>query len=324
MSFVELFFSYFKPQPLTLLQRPPFYHKTILDPELIQAKLNKEFSYAREQQEQSKLPSRVTFYTPANAFLNAPAETHSEIHTETAQVGAYQAKIASYQGLRPTMEDAHIAQMLPCFKKQIPLFGIFDGHNGKKASHFLKEKLPFYLTHYLEKFNPSGNFTDTGIWNALKHAFIELDHDFTGPEGSTATICLLINGHIWTANLGDSRAILTPNIQLSEDAKPTNPRYQNSIFKRGGFVLWDRINGNLAVGRAFGDHGLPVPHAPKITKHPILPKSHLLIACDGLWDVASTAHVSAHIEKDPNPAHVVYKAAYAGSTDNISVLIVKL
>ena len=58
------------------------------------------------------------------------------------------------------------------------------------------------------------------------------------------------------ANAGDSRAIASvrghPQL-LSFDHKPNHFREKERILDGGGFVENNRVNGNLALSRAFGD-----------------------------------------------------------------------
>jgi len=82
-------------------------------------------------------------------------------------------------------------------------------------------------------------------------------------DGSTANCVVLRGLSLITGNVGDSRAILISGgkaIQLSNDHKPSNPEEQRRIASFGGTVLlcmgvW-RVNGILAVSRAFGNYGI--------------------------------------------------------------------
>ena len=107
----------------------------------------------------------------------------------------------------------------------------------------------------LESNNQDG-LTEEGIFKALHECFRKLDENYTGPDGTTATVALLLDGKVWVANVGDSRTILVKDgkaIQASEDAKPTMARYKKKIEKLGGEVIFNRVNGYLAVARAIGD-----------------------------------------------------------------------
>jgi protein phosphatase PTC2/3 len=57
-------------------------------------------------------------------------------------------------------------------------------------------------------------------------------------------------------NVGDSRSVLCnmgKTDPLSYDHKPTNELEKKRILSSGGFVEFGRVNGTLAVSRAFGD-----------------------------------------------------------------------
>ena len=96
-------------------------------------------------------------------------------------------------------------------------------------------------------------------------------------SGATTVCCLLVGEHLFTANLGDSRAILCQKLnqdwtlhQLSQDHKPCLPLEKKRIIAAGGKVqklrdprlgwvgpsrVWQR-NGlipGLAMSRSFGD-----------------------------------------------------------------------
>ena len=70
-------------------------------------------------------------------------------------------------------------------------------------------------------------------------------------------VVVLITGEsIFTANIGDCRAVLNRGgsaVALSTDHKPTNPLEKSRIIKSGGKVINGRINNGLNVSRALGD-----------------------------------------------------------------------
>ncbi|MFS7974910.1 putative protein-serine/threonine phosphatase [Helianthus anomalus] len=104
-----------------------------------------------------------------------------------------------------------------------------------------------------------------------------------------------MNGQrLWVANLGDSRAVVSKGgkaIQLSTDHEPSTERA--SIEHKGGFVSnmpgdVPRVNGQLAVSRAFGDKSLKshLRSDPAIQDTIVDTKTDLLVlASDGLWKV---------------------------------------
>ena len=305
----------------------------------IQKKLTKE-----SQQAQLHVES-----DPALAFQYKPARSCFAPVEPAKSVGPYQVGVYSYIGLRPTMEDEHltVSFSLHINGKDYPveLFCLFDGHGGKACVSFVKSHFQQKLCKMLQQFNPQG-LTDKGIWNALKITFVELNRAFKKAfpktEASGTTICavMFLDGNMWTANAGDTRALLENNgvcMQLSEDAKPNNQRFERAVHRRGAGVIfygtW-RVDGILATARAIGDrHVGGISARPKITKIPlndIAPKSQVSIACDGVFDVASSKQVAKALYDHKNvPVNVLAKnlvasGFQAGSLDNLSVIVIRL
>lgn len=74
--------------------------------------------------------------------------------------------------------------------------------------------------------------------------------------GTTAVIVLLIGNKLYCANIGDARGILCRNgkpIDLSVDHKAKRPDELNRIKSQGGYIVYGRVLGRLAISRAFGD-----------------------------------------------------------------------
>jgi serine/threonine protein phosphatase PrpC len=269
-------------------------------------------------------------------YLVAPAHFQGSAHTE--RVSDYEVGVCHFIGRRPTMEDEHLATSfnLNVGNKVYPiqLFGIFDGHAGGQASRYVKENLELKLHETLHEFCSTG-LTDEAIWNALKMTFVKLEEEFTERQpGTTATVAMILDQKIWTANVGDSRTILDNGIQLTEDAKPTDPYYLKGIENRGGTVFYNRVNGILAVARAIGDQNVgAVSPRPKIYDYPIanIPKgSHLILTCDGIYDVSSTRQIARAVRSHKDLSaeelakNIVYSAYEANSGDNLSALVIKL
>ena len=67
---------------------------------------------------------------------------------------------------------------------------------------------------------------------------------------------LVTDDKIFCANAGDSRSILKQGIDtipLSYDHKPTDSTEMNRIVKANHHVSQARVDGALALSRAFGD-----------------------------------------------------------------------
>jgi protein phosphatase 2C family protein 2/3 len=106
--------------------------------------------------------------------------------------------------------------------------------------------------------------------------------------------------------VGDSRAIASVRgrvQQLSYDHKPNNELEAKRIIAAGGWVEYNRVNGNLALSRALGDFVFKKnenkgAEEQIVTAYPDVDIKELtsdhefvLLACDGIWDVLSNDEV---------------------------------
>jgi len=134
------------------------------------------------------------------------------------------------------------------------LFGVFDGHGGKEVAVYAEQNFKKVLEGISE-------FKQGDYENALTKAFLKLDsdvekQDYAQDTGTTACVVLITPTEIYCANAGDSRGVLCRDgkaVALSEDHKPDNEDEIKRIQKAEHFVEDSRVDGNLALSRAFGD-----------------------------------------------------------------------
>ncbi|XP_073302075.1 probable protein phosphatase 2C 39 [Primulina huaijiensis] len=234
-----------------------------------------------------------------------------------------------------TMEDYVFAQFKQVGDNELGLFAVFDGH--------LSHQVPIYLKSHL--FN--NILKEPDFWSdtekAIRRAYritdgniLEKSHDL-GKGGSTAVTAILINCEkLFVANVGDSRAVICKDgkaKQLSIDHEPGKER--ENIENRGGFVLKypgdvPRVDGQLAVARAFGDKKLKdhLSSEPDITVELIEDDTEFVIlASDGIWKVMSNQEAVDCIRniKDAKAAakRLNEEALNRKSTDDISCIIVR-
>lgn len=106
--------------------------------------------------------------------------------------------------------------------------------------------------------------------------------------------------------MGDSRAIASVRgtvQQLSFDHKPNNELESKRIVAAGGWVEFNRVNGNLALSRALGDFVFKKNEKKRaeeqiVTAYPDVEvceitddHEFIVIACDGIWDVMNNDEV---------------------------------
>lgn len=233
------------------------------------------------------------------------------------------------------MEDYHVEEVKRINNHELGLFAIFDGHLGHNVPRYLKDNL----------FNNILN--QSGFWEnpleAMTKAYEQTDKVILtqapdlGPGGSTAVTAILIDcQQLFVANIGDSRAVICRGgdaIMLSIDHEPSMER--QSIEKKGGFVTIfpgdvPRVDGQLAVARAFGDKNLK-PHLradPDVQRLIIDDTDEFLIlASDGLWKVLGNQEAVELIRKVKDPKSAAKRLADAAiakqSKDDISCIVVR-
>ncbi|KAL2537010.1 putative protein phosphatase 2C 10 [Forsythia ovata] len=233
------------------------------------------------------------------------------------------------------MEDFHVAKFVQFHGRELGLFAIYDGHLGDNVPAYLQKHL-FSNIIKEDDFWTDPNRSIAKAYERTDEAILSHNPDL-GRGGSTAVTAILINcRHLWVANVGDSRAVLSRKghaIQLSIDHEPNTER--GSIENRGGFVSnmpgdVARVNGQLAVSRAFGDKNLKthLRSDPDVTNADIDADTDLLIlASDGLWKVMSNQEAVDLIRtiKDPHKAakQLVMEALNRESKDDISCIVVR-
>ncbi|KAL0699856.1 hypothetical protein Bca4012_055978 [Brassica carinata] len=233
------------------------------------------------------------------------------------------------------MEDYHVANFINIQDHELGLFAIYDGHMGDTVPAYLQK-------HLFSNILKEGEFwadTRRSILKAYEktdQAILSNSSDL-GRGGSTAVTAILINGRkLWIANVGDSRAVLYrggTTMQMSTDHEPRAER--SSIEDRGGFVSnlpgdVPRVNGQLAVSRAFGDKGLKthLSSEPDIKQANVDSQTDILVlASDGIWKVMTNEEAMEIVRrvKDPQKAakELTAEALRRESKDDISCVVVR-
>lgn len=233
------------------------------------------------------------------------------------------------------MEDCLVCEFKHVNNNELGLFAIYDGHMGHDVANYLQTHL---FNNILKEHDV---WTDTV--SATRRAYHSTDKDILakafelGKGGSTAVTAMLINGQtLIVANVGDSRAVISKKgvaEQLSVDHEPNRER--EIIESKGGFVSnipgdVPRVDGQLAVARAFGDKSLKrhLSSDPDVAIELIDNDVDLIIlASDGLWKVMSNQEAVDCIKnmKDAKAAakHLSEVAISRKSKDDISCIVVK-
>ncbi|KAK8562747.1 hypothetical protein V6N13_018689 [Hibiscus sabdariffa] len=233
------------------------------------------------------------------------------------------------------MEDYHVAKFAQLRGHELGLFAIYDGHLGDSVPSYLQKHLFSNILKDEEFWTDPGRSIPKA-YEKTDQAILSHNPDL-GRGGSTAVTAILIDGQkLWVANIGDSRAVLSKKgqaIQMSIDHEPNTER--GSIENRGGFVSnmpgdVARVNGQLAVSRAFGDKNLKshLRSDPDMKSADIDSDTEILIlASDGLWKVMSNQEAVDIAKKSKDPLRaakqLMAEALNRDSKDDISCIVVR-
>ncbi|KAF0930628.1 hypothetical protein E2562_033824 [Oryza meyeriana var. granulata] len=235
------------------------------------------------------------------------------------------------------MEDYHVAEYKYEKNHELGLFAIFDGHLGDSVPSYLKANLfcnilkePVFWTNPQEAIKNAYRSTNKYILENAKQL---------GPGGSTAVTAIVVDGKVmWVANVGDSRAVVCERgaaNQLTVDHEPHTTNERQRIEKQGGFVTTfpgdvPRVNGQLAVARAFGDQSLKahLSSEPDVMPVPINSSiEFVILASDGLWKVMKNQEAVDLVKsiKDPQAAakRLTTEALARKSKDDISCIVIR-
>ncbi|KAK8824286.1 hypothetical protein WA556_003609, partial [Blastocystis sp. ATCC 50177/Nand II] len=250
------------------------------------------------------------------------------------------------------MEDSHLAVPSVSFDKNTGFFAVFDGHGGDDISNYCSTNLMTHLEKRIEDIGSEFKPTTDTYRDVLTKGFISFDREMfdahTMKGGSTAITGFITPTHYVISNLGDSRCVLSTNHQavaLSSDHKPNNEEEKQRIIKAGGIVFNGRVNGDLAVARAFGDFAykqradLPAEEQEVSCQPDVLVRersqgdNYIVFACDGIWDVfPQPAELVAEMDRLLRSYETVEEAIKAlldeclerGSRDNMTLMLVLL
>jgi len=257
-------------------------------------------------------------------------------------------------GGRDYMEDAHvcISDMAKNFgykaadDEVISFYGVFDGHGGKDAAHYVRDNLPRIIVE-------DADFP-LELEKVVKRSFVETDSKFAETfshhkglsSGTTALTAMIFGRSLLVANAGDCRAVLSRRgtaIEMSKDHRPCCINERKRVESLGGYVDDGYLNGQLAVTRALGDWHLdgmkemgepggPLSAEPELKMITLTKDDEfLIIGSDGIWDFFSNQNAvdfaRRKLQQDHNDLRlccreIVDEAIRRGASDNLTAVMV--
>ena len=277
----------------------------------------------------------------------------------------FRAGTCTVNGYRESNEDAHATILRP----DGGFFGVFDGHGGQDCSAYIArrfgekikalDKLEYcgdsnlsticvdldweYLYPKADEFRPASAAGSTGTFLLAKRLSGRDNADTAGNKESDCFRFSLLVG-----NVGDSRVLLWDGAEfkaMTTDHKPDLDRERARIEQFGGRVQNGRVDGNLAVSRAFGDCMFKTvrskdPYEQKVIAVPDVTTATVpwnkgafaVLCCDGVFESNfSNEQVIEFIRtqmiqtKDLAviAGRVCHEAVARGSRDNVTCMIVE-
>jgi len=245
---------------------------------------------------------------------------------------------------RRRMEDAHHVEDKFNGEPSSGLFAIYDGHGGKEAAIFASENFHKVLAEEINKENNLFEQDSSKVLEVISRSYLATDEQIKASvpshHGCTAVTVLVTgkgdNRHLFSANVGDARAVLCRDgkaIRLTEEHKASDPVEAKRITDSGGFIIHGRVNGQIIITRSLGDHlmkefiiGTPYTHYEKLSDK----DTWLIVACDGLWDVVEDQPAVDFVLEHSSLScseiskKLLIKALQDGTTDNLSIMVIKL
>ncbi|TMW64771.1 hypothetical protein Poli38472_011651 [Pythium oligandrum] len=285
-----------------------------------------------------------SFLSPAESVYNTNkssgiicGDAQCEEESESLRL---QIAVSSLQGRRNTQEDRYtVLPTVDCPESAhwsgSAFVGLYDGHGGEECSTILQEQLHGWLLR-----SPDDHLATS---QRIQKSFTEFDAficDYLlhkgDLSGSTATCVFFdrVNSdperqkwRLIIAHVGDCRLVLSrrngDTVDLTGDHRLTLTEERERILQLGGRVVNNRVNGVMAITRAFGDLEFKgrlgkhsnsssmtlLPDAvqqnpfqdderipPLLTAQPDVEvvdvdgttDEFLILACDGLWDVMTS------------------------------------
>ena len=254
----------------------------------------------------------------ANTSRDCPPLLSKVLDCHAWNDGGIACGVAGMRWFRAQMEDSAsiLLPLTASSKDKYRFCGVFDGHaQSRKVASTLEELLPRRIGEQKQK-----------LWmsrEGLEMACTLVDKDILRSEysdaGSTAIFCVLEKTDsvkITLGSIGDSQAMIIH----SDFSRPPTVPFVNEInrphlmesemdrIKRaGGFIANNRVDGELAVSRAFGDakykrnisrklNEQKVVAIPSVTDSiPFNVGDILVLGCDGLFDFMTPAHIDTFI-----------------------------
>ncbi|CAN8071525.1 unnamed protein product [Agarophyton chilense] len=232
----------------------------------------------------------------------------------------------------------------------IALYAVLDGHCGVAAAEFVRSRLVSELfgdERWNKSVFPNCDRLLRDAVASLESALLKRSAERRLSDGTTLCLLLFVNGFMFVANVGDSRALLIRDDATHEPLTvPHSVRHPDELKRvqqAGAIVRNGRMLGpdkHLDVTRALGDRDHKLDETSALSAEPYISKRQIkhnerivLIATDGLWntpllddeELAAMALNTPDSTPLPHRAHgIVSEALKFDPRDNVTVIFLQL
>lgn len=282
---------------------------------------------ATDVRHESRAPGRsASPPPPPNASLSEPPSIAQS--TEPSPLPSGCASPEAQSPMRQLNERAIAETPIKAF------LGVFDGHNGRATADYVAVHLCGLIA---QAFRGMANATPEEEAEALRVSFQQCDDDLrasgvAGASGSTAACAVVLQDRVHLCSAGDCRIAAAAKdghivASITQDHTPTkNAAECDRVASLGASLEGGRINGKLAVTRAFGDFEFKDAAKP-VREHLVLcvptvvtvPRDdiHVIVAgCDGVWELNTIEDATASVAAAEDLDVAVSAIAHASCATN--------
>lgn len=186
----------------------------------------------------------------------------------------------------------------------LTFFGVYDGHTTHLIAELLAQKLDEHICENLKGTTDIDSAMKQGIyefsyqisWSFIAFKKIETDViknlEQQRPRGGSTALCTILRDKkLYSANLGDSQAIIIRRqnvVKLTNLHDFSNETERFNVEQRGGTILRNRLEGELAISRSIGDinYKAYMSSEPELSTYEVTEDDDfLLLGSDGFFNV---------------------------------------
>lgn len=258
--------------------------------------------------------------TPPECEVGIPEDESVEDVDPTPQPSDPRFGVATGKGTRDDNEDHRVV----ISEDDVICFGVFDGHGGKDTAKLVSKLVQWTIPELIK-----GGIDPVRAFKIAFGIFTRACKE--EPSGSTAVVVLICGDKVFTANLGDSFAMIIgeSGVIFETVRHVLDAERVEQVKKDGGRVVVvdgkPRLQGVLAIADVVGDRGIDGTRSvPTITEYKG-PFSAIIAGSDGL-DVVTRDEICKIVQCTPNStdcAEQIVNLAIDRRSENSTAVVYK-